>query len=55
MIEEDKTEENRRPPRSLSTPNGTIQAASSADTSLDRGTSIERGRDKGAVDRVANA
>ncbi|KAM0159508.1 hypothetical protein ACHAPG_003526 [Botrytis cinerea] len=51
MIEEDKTEENRRPPRSLSTPNGTIQAASSADTSLDRGTSIERGRDKGAVDR----
>ncbi|THV53676.1 hypothetical protein BGAL_0044g00010 [Botrytis galanthina] len=36
---------------SLSKPNGIIQTTSSPDISLDRGTSIERGREKGAVDR----
>ncbi|TGO22524.1 hypothetical protein BPAE_0164g00110 [Botrytis paeoniae] len=40
-------------PISLSTPNGIIQATSSPDTPLDRGTSIERGREKGAVDRCS--
>lgn len=40
---------------SLSKPNGIIQTTSSPDISLDRGISIERGREKGAVDRVANA